>query len=204
MTAQVFRPTAPKYGEYAAAAGLVLLVTAVFAASSFADALPAIVGGTAAALALLGVFALLFFRNSRVVVEPGAVSHTNAIGVTRRVAGSAVATSVLVNEYQVLLSVYTRSRRTDSQLFLLGESGRTLLRLRSSIWGTAPLYAAHSAAPESARVELGSMDAGTMSAAHPKSVGFLEENPIVVGVVAALAVLVVVVVAVVVAFAARA
>jgi hypothetical protein len=203
MTTQVFRPTPPKYGQYAAAAALVLLVTAVFAASNFAYALPAIVGGTAAALVLSGLFAVLFFRNTRVVVEPGAVSHTNAFGVTRRVADAAVSTSVLVNEFQVLLSVYTRSRRTDSQLFLIGPSGRTLLRLRSSIWGFDVLSAVYAGVPGSEHVEHGTMDAGTMSAAHPKSLGFFEENPIVVGVIAAL-LLVAVVVIVVVAVVARA
>ena len=204
MTTQVFRPTAPKYGEYAIGAAAILVGTAVFAATTFPDALPGFVGGTAGALALLALFGVLFFRTSRVVVEPGTVAHTNAFGVTRRLAVADVATSVLVNEFQVLVSAQTRSRRTDSQLFLLRSSGRPAMRLRSSIWGTDALYAVHAGVPEGARVERGTMDAGTMSAAHPRSVGFVEENPIVVGVVAGLAVLVVIVVVVVVTVTARA
>ena len=198
MNAQTIRPARPAYGQYAVVAGVVLVIAVVFSLSEYPDAMPAIVGGTIAALAVGAGAVVLYFRNTTVVLEPGSVSHTNLLGITRHLPAGSVATVVRVVNFSVLVDLGTRSRRSDSQVFLLDASGATLLRLRSALWGLDALTAVRGAVPAATEISHGQMDPGTMKAAYPRALSFFESNPIVVGVLAALALLAVVVVVVVV------
>jgi len=192
MTSHTIRPTALKYRELAFGAGAVATVAVVAGVVEFRDYLPQIVIGTALLLVVGVVCVALFFRNTKVVLEPGQVSHTNMVGYTKRIAAGSVSSVVLVHNFIVLVSLRTRTRRSDAQVFLLDPSGATLLRVRSALWGAESIALVRAAVPAVPETEHDTMEPGTMRGAYPRSIGFFEANPIVVGTLAAIAVVAVV------------
>lgn len=196
MNAQTIRPARPAYGQYAVVAGVVLVASVLLALRTRPEALPVIFGGAVALVVVAGAFVLLFFRNTTVAFEPGAVLHTDLFGRTKRLSTASVATVVVVERFSVLVNLGTRSRRSDSQVFLLDASGATLLRLRSALWGLDALTVVRGAVPAATEISHGQMDPGTMKAAYPRALSFFESNPIVVGVLAAFALCAVVIVVV--------
>ena len=184
MTAQTVRPISPRFSQFALASGAIALAVAVVGFVRNPEHLPVILAVTAAVLVVAGVCVALFLRNTRITLEPGRVSHTNMVGYTRRIAAGSVSSLVFVHSFAVLVNLTTRSRRSDSQIFLLDPSGVPLLRVREGLWGADAVSAVRAAMAGVPEVEHETMDAGTMSAAHPRSVGFYETNPLVVGVLA--------------------
>jgi len=192
LTAHTFRPKTPRYSQFAVAAGVIALAVVVVGFLRYPGQLPVILAVTVVLLVVAAVCVALFLRNTRITIEPGLVSHTNMLGFTTRVAVGSVSSAVLVNQFAVLVNLTTRSRRSDSQVFLLDSSGATLLRVRDGLWGADAIPAVRAAMASVPEVEHETMDAGTMSAAHPRSVGFFETNPLVVGVLAGIAIVAVV------------
>jgi len=192
LTAQTIRPKTPRYSQLALAAGVIALAASVVGFLRYPAQLPIILAATVAVLVVTGVCVALFLRNTKITLEQGLVSHTNMLGYAKRIEVGAVSSAVLVHHFAVLVNLTTRIRRSDSQVFLLDSSGRTLLRVRDGLWGADAIPAVLAAMAGVTYIEHEAMDAGTMSAAHPRSVGFFETNPVVVGVLAGIAIVAVV------------
>jgi hypothetical protein len=197
LTAQTIRPTTPVYSQFALAAGVIALAVVAVGLLKYPEHLPVILAATAAVVVTAAICVALFFRNTRITLEPGRVSHTNMLGHTKRIAAASVSSAVLVHHFVVLVSLRTRTRTSDSQVFLLDQSGAPLLRVRDGVWGADAIPAVRAAMAGVPEVEHETMDAGTMSAAHPRAVGFFETNPLVVGVLAGIAIVAVAAAAVV-------
>jgi hypothetical protein len=112
----------------------------------------------------------LYFRNTRVVVDSGTVTKTNALGRQRRFAAEDVRT-VLSDSFAV------NANLTNQQLFVFDPRGRRLLRMRGEYWTPGQMAEVVDALRGKPEIVAEPMTPATMRKRYPGSVLWVEASP---------------------------
>lgn len=112
----------------------------------------------------------LYFRNTRVVVDNGTVTKTNALGRQRTFAADDVRT-VLSDSFAV------NANLTNQQLFVFDPRGRRLLRMRGEYWTPEQMAEVVGALGGKPEIVAEPMTPATMRKRYPGSVLWVEASP---------------------------
>jgi hypothetical protein len=198
MTTQTLRPKTPPYRDYAVATLLivVVLVVGVLARDPSPQNVLLFGGLTLAILAALAVVGWLYYSNSRIVLEPRGIWHTSMFGRSRLIVAGSVSRVLAVENFTVTVGIAPRYRRSEANTFLLDAEGRTVLRLRASLWSPESMGAVAAAAGAPVTTELWA-DPASVRGSYPNAVGVIEAHPYIFGAIVGAATVVIVVVALV-------
>jgi hypothetical protein len=121
-------------------------------------------------LVLVGIW--LYFRNTRVQYGDGLIVSTDLLGRSRQLTTATVAQVVLVEHLR------GATQLAAPVLFLLGDDGRALLRLRAGLWSIDDLGAIGAAIPRDPDVVTGLITAAELRKRFPAAVSFWEAHAV--------------------------
>ena len=177
---QTFRPNPARYrGRF----GWVLPVILLFALLvywRFNQPTATYVAEMAAVIVLVGTYVLLYFRNSRIMAEPGSHSVRTAFGLSHTVAQHHLARAVLVEHHVTSTS---QSAPALPRLFVLDDEGHSVLRWSGHVW-TETQMRELVATLDIPLTELpGRLGSGDIHRRYPHALGPWEGHPVFVAVV---------------------
>jgi len=122
------------------------------------------------AATLVGIW--LFFHNTKVAYQAGRVVTTDLFGRSREL--------TTANVYQVVLVEHLRgaTQLVAPVLFMLGDDGRVLLRLRVGLWSLDDLGAVGAAIPRDPDVVTGVITSAELRRRFPSAVSFWEAHAV--------------------------
>ncbi|GAB3605786.1 hypothetical protein GCM10027413_11950 [Conyzicola nivalis] len=153
--------------------GLAALLVVVILARMRGGMLTAgvVVIAVAFVLTLIGIW--LYFRNTKVQYGDGLIVTTDLFGRSRQLTTATVTQVVLVEHLR------GATQLPAPVLFLLGDNGRALLRLRAGLWTIDDLGAIGAAIPRDPDVVTGLITSADLRKRFPAAVSFWEAHAVV-------------------------
>jgi hypothetical protein len=152
--------------------GLAVLLVVVILGRMQGGMLAAGVVVLAAAFVLVLVGIWLYFRNTMVQYGDGLVVSTDLFWRTRQLTTATVSQVVLVEHLR------GATQLAAPVLFLLGDDGRALLRLRAGLWSIDDLGAIGAAIPRDPDVVTGLITSAALRRRFPAAVSFWEAQAV--------------------------
>jgi hypothetical protein len=129
--------------------------------------------------ALVGVYVILYFRNTRFIAQPHSLTVYTALGMSHTVAQHHLANAILIEHYVTSAAATATS---VPRLLLLDDEGRSVLRWSGHVW-TENQMRDLVATLELPLTEIpGRLGSGDIHRRYPRALGMWESHPVAVAV----------------------